>query len=65
MSGENEVTRDELLAQRRRLRDERSPSIVGEIQRWALAQRVLPESSLGKASGYLLGALARADALSR
>ncbi len=47
--------RDELLAQRRRLRDERSRSIVGEIQTWALAQRALPESSLGKAIGYLLG----------
>jgi transposase len=28
---------------------------VGEIQRWALAQRTLPQGSLGKAIGYLLG----------
>jgi len=55
MGGASEVMRDELLAQRRRLRDERSRSIVGEIQTWALAQRALPESSLGKAIGYLLG----------
>jgi len=55
MGGENEAMRDELLAQRRRLRDERSRSIVRAIQTWALAQRALPASSLGKAIGYLLG----------
>src|SRR5207244_4904578 len=49
------LIRDELLAQRRRLRDERSRSIVGEIQTWALAQRALPQSSVGRAIGYLLG----------
>ena len=31
------------------------PEIVREIQTWALSQRALPESSLGKAIGYLLG----------
>jgi transposase IS66 family protein len=40
---------------RRRLRDEWSRPIVREIQTWALDQRVLPESSLGKAISYLLG----------
>ena len=55
------VTRDddgaraEILALRGRLRDERSRPIVREIQTWALAQRVLPESSLGKAIGYQFG----------
>jgi transposase len=47
--------RDGTLALRRRRRDERSRPIVREIQTWALGQRVLPESSLGKAIGYLLG----------
>ena len=47
MSGENEVMRGELLARRRRLRDERSRSIVGEIQTWALAQRSAPSSWRG------------------
>jgi len=47
--------RTEILTLRGRLRDERSRPIVSDIQRWALAQRVLPESSLGKAIGYLLG----------
>ena len=46
---------DENNALRRQQRDERSRAIVGEIQTWALAQRPLPESSLGKAIGYLLG----------
>jgi transposase len=55
VGGENNVMQDELLAQRRRLRDERSRSIVGEIRAWALAQRALPESSFGKALGYLRG----------
>ena len=46
---------DAILALRGRLRHERSRPMVREIQTWALAQRVLPESSLGKAIGYLLG----------
>ena len=45
----------DLLALRNRLRRDRSRAIVGAIQTWALAQRALPESSLGKAIGYLLG----------
>jgi len=49
------ATENELFALRGRLRHERSRTIVHEIQTWALAQRVLPESSLGKAIGYLLG----------
>ena len=49
------ATADERLALRGRLRHERSRAIVHEIQTWALAQRALPESSLGKAITYLLG----------
>src|SRR5438128_1941706 len=49
------ATADEMLALRGRLRHERSRAIVHEIQTWALAQRALPESSLGKAITYLLG----------
>ena len=45
----------EVRARRQELREERSRPIVAEIQSWALAQRVLPESSLGKAVGYMLG----------
>jgi len=37
------------------MRDERSRPIVREIQTWALAQRALPKSSLGKVLTYLLG----------
>ena len=48
-------TAPDLLALRGRLRHERSRPIVAEIQRWALAERALPESSLGKAISYLLG----------
>ena len=40
---------------RARLRAEQSRAIVGEIRAWALAQRVLPESGLGKAITYMLG----------
>jgi hypothetical protein len=52
---DDDSVREEILAFRRRLGDESSRLIVHEIQTWALAQRVLPESSLGKAIGYLLG----------
>jgi transposase len=47
--------RAEMLALRGRLRDERSRAIVREIRDWALAERPLPESSLGKAITYMLG----------
>jgi transposase len=47
--------REGIFALRGRLRNERSRPIVREIQTWMLAQRVLPESSLEKAIGYLLG----------
>jgi transposase len=43
------------LALRHRLRQERSRPLVREIRDWALAQRPLPESSLGKAVSYMLG----------
>jgi transposase len=49
------TTADEMLALRGRLRHERSRTIVHEIQTWALAQRALPQSSLGKALHYLFG----------
>jgi transposase len=45
----------EVRSRRADLRPNRSRPVVGEIQRWALAQRVLPESSLGKAIAYMLG----------
>lgn len=37
------------------LRNEKSRVIVGRIQSWALAQRALPESGLGKAISYMGG----------
>ncbi len=40
---------------RRQLRDERSREIVSRIHTWALAQRRLPESGLGKAIAYMSG----------
>ena len=54
-AGDDDGVRAEILALRGRLRDERSRAIVREIQTWALDQRALPESSLGKAISYLLG----------
>jgi transposase len=54
-AGDDDGARAEILGLRKQLRDERSRPIVREIQKWALSQRVLPESSLGKAIGYLLG----------
>ncbi|MGH7372525.1 MAG: IS66 family transposase, partial [Candidatus Methylomirabilales bacterium] len=50
-SGESE----EVLRLRAQLRSERSRPIVRDIQAWALAQRVLPESGLAKAINYMLG----------
>lgn len=47
--------RAEVRACRAKLRPERSRPIIAEIQRWALAQRVLPESGLGKAIAYMVG----------
>jgi len=43
------------LALRHGLRQERSRRHVREVQNWALAQRPLPESGLGKAVSYMLG----------
>lgn len=45
----------EALRRRAELRTERSRPIVAKIQTWALSQRVLPESGLGKAINYMLG----------
>lgn len=42
-----------LLQARARLRTERSTAIVERVHAWALQQRPLPESPLGKAIGYL------------
>jgi transposase len=47
--------RAEALAVRARVRAEQSRGIVREMRDWALGQRVLPESSLGKAIAYLQG----------
>jgi transposase len=53
-SAPNPADRAEALALRHRLRQERSRPLVRAIRDWALAQRPLPESGLGKAVGYLL-----------
>lgn len=45
--------RDGPLEERARLRRERSADIVRRIHSWALEQRALPESPLGKAIAYL------------
>jgi transposase len=55
MTGDDDDAPEEILEFQRRLRAKRARPIVREIQRWALAQWVLPESSLGKAISYLLG----------
>jgi transposase len=47
--------RDATLALRARVRDEQSRPVVKDIQNWTLDQRVLPESSLGKAIAYMTG----------
>ena len=45
----------EALALRATARREQSAAIVDAIRAWALRQRALPESSLGKATAYMLG----------
>src|SRR2546428_698586 len=47
--------RTETLALRRRLRQERSRHLVRAIRDWAMTQRPLPESGLGRAITYMLG----------
>lgn len=54
-AGVSAQDRAAMLALRARLRDERSRPLVEKIKDWALAQRVLPKSSLGKALHYMLG----------
>lgn len=44
---------EQLASRRRGLREEKSGGIMQRLQSWALAQRVLPESSIGKAIAYL------------
>lgn len=55
LNGLGEEARVEALRLRARLRADRSRPLVRQIRDWALEQRVLPESSLGKAIGYMLG----------
>lgn len=47
------VARDGPPEERARLRSERSTEIVARIHAWALQQKALPQSPLGKAIGYL------------
>ncbi|MBU1700162.1 MAG: transposase [Candidatus Eisenbacteria bacterium] len=49
-----EAEQHECLLERKRIRKERSSSIVDGISDWAIAQRPLPGSSLGKAISYML-----------
>lgn len=48
-------SRAEALRLRAALRAEQSAPIIAELRAWAHRQRALPESSLGKAIGYMLG----------
>ncbi len=50
VEGDDEVQR---LRQRGELRQQRSRPLIAAIRQWALAQRPLPRSGLGKAIGYL------------
>jgi len=54
-AGASEDGRAEALALRATARREQSAAIVDAIRAWALPQRALPESSLGKAIAYMLG----------
>lgn len=47
--------RAQALALRATARREQSTEIITAIRAWALGQRALPESALGKAIGYMLG----------
>jgi len=51
----DEASRAEALRLRATLRAEQSVPIIAELRTWAHQQRALPESSLGKAIGYMLG----------
>jgi transposase len=51
----DEASRAAGLRLRATLRAEQSAPFIAEIRAWAYRQRALPESSLGKAIGYLLG----------
>jgi transposase len=53
--GASAETRAAALARRAQVRQEQAAPIVATIRQWAQAQRVLPESALGKAIAYLLG----------
>lgn len=52
--GQSEDEEQQQLTLRAELRRQRSRAVVEQIHAWALAQRVLPRSGLGKAVGYLL-----------
>jgi transposase len=51
----DEASRAAGLRLRATLRAEQSAPFIAEIRAWAYRQRALPESSLGKAIGYMLG----------
>jgi hypothetical protein len=53
--GTSDARREEALALRARARREQSAPIIVAIHAWAHQQRVLPESSVGKAIAYMLG----------
>jgi transposase len=48
-------TDEERLILRADVRRTRSTEVLSRIQRWVMAQRVLPESGLGKAMAYMMG----------
>ncbi|MGH2608350.1 MAG: IS66 family transposase [Tepidiformaceae bacterium] len=50
-----EQQKAEALKLRAELRRQRSKPVVDNIKQWALAQRVLPESGLGRAIAYMMG----------
>jgi transposase len=53
--GMDDASRTEVLRLRATLRAEQSAPLVAELRAWAHRQRVLPESSVGKAIAYMLG----------
>lgn len=55
LNGLSEEAWEEALRLRARLRADRSRPILRHIRDWALGQRALPDSSLGKAIAYTLG----------
>ena len=50
-----EEDQDRALAERRRVRQDRSRAVLGRLRDWMHAQRPLPQSELGKAIAYVGG----------